>query len=486
MADKAQVASAQAPASMQHTARFGRILAALMLIFLLAELGAQIFTYAWSGHRYVSFSPYRWFPYGLVRNNPQLTSPSFHINANGFRNIRSFTIDRPPRTLRVIMLGGSVLYSGLGRYIIPGTKRVKSTETIAQYLYALLKQDKAFQGLRIEVINAAVNFNRINETSTSYLAEYIHWKPDVIMFFGSSNNFGDHPFRSQVYKRQYGIQPKHAWHNEFDRQANRHSFSTWLEHGSLTLQRYTALAGLLNKGMDWFIDTSFILSKQHAFVKKPPPKTPLADHVEVNAYFNEYTGHVAAVAAAAQHNKQHLVFFWEYYISSLKGLKPFSPKEKILYKHNVVHHTKADLRYLELMRQKFVKHMKDHKIDVIDPMPELRNQKRQVFVDYLHYTKEGNEFMAGVVYKRLRGTLLAIAERRRTEATGDLTKSPVSSKRPSPVSVRTRASASGSAPEPRASETPKVQAVPHSPKSRPALKTKATPSFGSASQPSPR
>ena len=89
--------------------RWGRILAIFGLLLLLVEVGAQVFIYAWSGKRYQSLSPYIWSPYGLVRNNPRFTSVAFQINENGFRNLAPFTRKKPPNTLRVMVLGGSVM-----------------------------------------------------------------------------------------------------------------------------------------------------------------------------------------------------------------------------------------------------------------------------------------------------------------------------------------------------------------------------------------
>src|SRR6266550_2858135 len=95
--------------------RWHRIWGLLLLSFLVIELVSQVFVYRWAGERFRTFEKYHWSAYGLVRNNPELTSPEFKINANGFRNARTLTREKPPNTLRVLMLGGSVLYSGLGR-----------------------------------------------------------------------------------------------------------------------------------------------------------------------------------------------------------------------------------------------------------------------------------------------------------------------------------------------------------------------------------
>ena len=63
--------------------RWARIAAVLVVILGLVEAASQLFTYVWAGQPYRSFAKYRWSPYGLVRNNPELTMPGYTINANG-------------------------------------------------------------------------------------------------------------------------------------------------------------------------------------------------------------------------------------------------------------------------------------------------------------------------------------------------------------------------------------------------------------------
>src|SRR5215217_1854002 len=93
--------------------RWGRIWGLLVLSLLVVELMCQTYVYFWAGERFRSFHKQVWSPYGLVRNNPELTLPGFHHNRNGFRNLQDFTREKPKHTLRVMMLGGSTLYSGI-------------------------------------------------------------------------------------------------------------------------------------------------------------------------------------------------------------------------------------------------------------------------------------------------------------------------------------------------------------------------------------
>ncbi|MDQ6830544.1 MAG: hypothetical protein M3081_16925, partial [Gemmatimonadota bacterium] len=209
--------SAPAPPPEESTAiHWARVAAVLVLALLSCEVVARVYVRVWSGQSFQSMSFYDWSPYGLVRNNPRLTSPAFHINANGFRSYRTYDREKPPRTLRVLMLGGSVLYSGLGRTFLQHEGRVTSDATMAQYLERRLQTDSALAGINIEVINGAVNFNRIVEASSGYLAEYIFWRPDVVIVCGSANNFRAYWPLADETDQHNVLQSVHPWRAEFD------------------------------------------------------------------------------------------------------------------------------------------------------------------------------------------------------------------------------------------------------------------------------
>src|ERR1051325_7159839 len=163
------------------------------------------------------------------------------------------------------MLGGSTLYSGIASTHIKGAERGDSDATVAQVLEQELRADPALAGMNVEVINAAVNFNRIVEISGGYLAEYAHWQPDVVIVFGSANNFNvSMPERGEVYRREYGVQADHAWKSDFDRAA------TYPEDK-------LASVALAKKGLTSAIDDAFALTQARSFARKPAPPRTYAD-----------------------------------------------------------------------------------------------------------------------------------------------------------------------------------------------------------------
>ena len=122
-----------------------------------------------------------------------------------------------------MLLGGSVLYAGLGGTPLPGVPRVTSSETISQYLEQYLKDAPSCAGKNIEVMNTAVNMNRISELAPAYLNDYINWNPNIIIVGSSLNNFAGGITASS---RLLGF---HAWESEFQRLVNDSGISSTLE-----------------------------------------------------------------------------------------------------------------------------------------------------------------------------------------------------------------------------------------------------------------
>jgi hypothetical protein len=396
----------------QTQIRWGRVFGLLLLSLLVVEAASRIYVYAWAGERFRSFHKQTWSPYGLVRNNPDLTLPGFHHNKNGFRNLKDFTQKKPPNTLRVIMLGGSTLYSGIASTHVAGAERVDSDATAAQFLEQELRADPALEGVNVEVINAAVNFNRIVEVSGGYLAEYAHWQPDVVIVFGSANNFNvSMPERGEVLRREYGVQPDHAWKAEFDRAANRKTFLAMSEHAVLYLEDNLASVALAKKVMTSAIDDAFALSQRRSFARKPAPPRTYADKEECDLYIKEYLSYADALVAAAKRNGQDVAFFWEYFLRHLGGIRPFSDREQAVYDKIRRGQDSREVDFNFYARDRLAEFCDERGVAFLNPLDVLRTNRETVFIDYLHYTKEGNRAMARFIYEQMKETF-----RRRAQA----------------------------------------------------------------------
>ncbi|HEY0377637.1 MAG TPA: hypothetical protein VGC87_12000 [Pyrinomonadaceae bacterium] len=392
-------------ASTDKPIRWGRIFGLLIISLLVVEVACQTYVYFWAGERFRSFHKQVWSPYGLVRNNPDLTLPGFHHDRNGFRNLQDFTREKPKNTLRVMMLGGSTLYSGIAGIHVSGAERVDSGATVAQFLERELRADPALAGLNVEVINAAVNFNRIVEVSEGYLAEYAHWRPDVVIVFGSGNNFNvSMPERGEVYRREYGVQPDHAWKLEFDRAANRRTFLALSEHVLLFAEDNLAGVALAKKGLTSLIDDAFALSQGWSFAKKEKSAKTYADREECDLYIKEYLGYADALVAAAKRQDQDVAFFWEYFLRHLGGIRPFSDKEREVYGkiHRGPNQEEIDFNFYA--RDRLADFCRERGVVFLNPLDVLKTNAGTVFIDYLHYTKEGNQAMARFIYEQMKDT----------------------------------------------------------------------------------
>lgn len=389
--------------------RWSRIAAVLLVALLLLEGMGQVAIYAWSGKRYQSLFPYVWSPYGLVRNNPRLTSPAFAINGNGFREMRDYTQRKPPRTLRVLMLGGSTLYAGLQAAVvnvIPDTVRVDSHSTMSQFLRDKMAADPELAGVDIEVINAAVNFNTIVEVSSAYLAEYAHWDPDFVIVAGSANNFSRAMPSGAMERRDYGILGAHNWRGEFDRLANGNNLLSSVDNTVRALSDHSAAAAigvkLVSKVVDAAIARVGAVRDRVAPAGPPPPARALADWREFDEYIAEYLGYAAAMTAVAQHHGQQIAFFWEHLLAHVGDSKPLTPDEQKLFAANVSPRSKDDARYTYYAREKVDAFCAARGAVFLDPIERLKRHPGSVFIDYLHYTAEGNRFMSEFIYDEMR------------------------------------------------------------------------------------
>jgi hypothetical protein len=394
--------------------RWHRVLGTLLLALFLTEGAAQLWVYVWAGEPYRTFSFYSWSPYGLVRNNPNLTSPAFQINEAGFRRDGEVAIEKPAKTLRVMLLGASVLYSGIaGNAFIESEGRTGSDGTIDAFLEGLIRSDLEFSDVDVEVINAAVNFNRIVEVSVSYIAEFAYYDPDIVIVFGSANNFGGWPAAGAVNERKQTLQSDHLWKSEFDRIVNRNDANSLVENTIRTLEGYFASVGLAKKVAGKLIDGGFALSRRLAPIKfwltSDDSLPALANDAEVELLLSEYLGYVDAMAAVAKRREQHLVIFWENWLLDLEGVKQFSPGEMRLSAKLTNSRSPTSTKFRFHVRDRLAEQLPSLGISFVDPVNSMAVSQETLFIDYVHYTRKGNQLVAEVLFYQLRPVLKELA-----------------------------------------------------------------------------
>lgn len=402
--------------------RWGRVLAALLAIFIAVEIVAQLLVWQFAGRPFRSLSFYRWSAYGLVRNNPNLTSPSFIINRNGFRAMRDYQRRKPEGVFRVMLFGGSVLYSG----IVPTAARlaqygrVHSEQTIAPYLEEQLRRDPAFAGVEIEVINAGINFNRIVEISSAYLEEYQHWQPDVVVVFGTLNNFSGLRRHGEVAAGRSSLQRPHQWHAEFQRLVNDHGIAATIERLWRSGAEHSAALALASKIAVIAADQMAAVAWKFRPKNSPgtqasaPPAPELENAEDREAFFRVYASYADAMIAAARRTGQVIAFAWEPRLADLEGIKPLSAEERSLFP--AVRGNAEERAQYEQSRQRFRRLFTDSDVPVVDPTEALGHTNETIFLDYGHYTPAGNRFVAGVVHEQLRPVLIEQLARARAAA----------------------------------------------------------------------
>lgn len=388
--------------------RWTRIIAILVAGFFAVEAASQVFFLSWAGRPFKSVFLYVWSPYGLVRNNPTVTG-NYTISPQGFREVRSYSRTKPPNTFRVLLLGGSVLYSGIGGPAVLGEEGfVPSDATISQYLAAKLRADPAFSRVNVEVINAGVNFDRIVEESSAYLAEYINWSPDVVIVYGSANNFDHALFAGDFDAGRGAIQVDHPWRLEFERLVNERSLSSTLEVAFRQAADASAGMALLHKFAEKFVEratgASTVGAMQETAEQRYAGERAVPSVADEEKYFRLYSSYADAIVAAARRSGQDVAFGWEYELGDMGGIKPMSDAEKRIYPW--VRRPQAQIDYNFRMRDRWRSLLEAENVGIIDPIEDLKTYQGTVYIDYLHYTKTGNEFIADVTYHQLHDRFL--------------------------------------------------------------------------------
>ena len=130
---------------------------------------------------------------------------------------------------------------------------------------------------------------------------------------------------------------------------------------------------------------------------------------ERQAYVQLYASYADAMVAAARRAKQGIVFVWEPGLAPMEGVKPLSDEERWLLPY--ADGTPEKTAQFEASRQAFHRLFDEAGVPVIDPTEALKTHPATVFIDYVHYTPDGNRFVAEVAYKQLRDMLLTRLKR---------------------------------------------------------------------------
>lgn len=121
-------------------------------------------------------------------NHPNYSVNGVRINAQGFRRDANLSLVKPPGTIRIFLLGGSVAYGGETLYpeIDAHWKFLGNHETIDHYLEARL--NSVFPQKRWEVVNAAVKGYFLNQDLALFLSTLQRYNPDYLVLLDGVND----------------------------------------------------------------------------------------------------------------------------------------------------------------------------------------------------------------------------------------------------------------------------------------------------------
>jgi len=128
----------------------------------------------------------RW---SAFRTSENYHRAGIHHNLQGFRRDQDVSIDKPPNTVRIFLMGASVAYGDHGLYQeIDDRWNLTNHETIDYYLEQRL--NAAFPQKRWDVINAAVKGYLIHQDLMRLLSVVLQYKPDGVISIDGVNDMG--------------------------------------------------------------------------------------------------------------------------------------------------------------------------------------------------------------------------------------------------------------------------------------------------------
>lgn len=140
--------------------------------------------------------PHLYDAYRSHRINPAFNTPANtegrHIHsADGFRRASPVSIIKPPRTIRILVMGGSALY-GIGSFApYPPHPYLRNDETITAHLEQMLNAHLKETGspVRTEVINCGVIAYQTFQHLVYLNQSLLNLHPDIVINFDGNNDF---------------------------------------------------------------------------------------------------------------------------------------------------------------------------------------------------------------------------------------------------------------------------------------------------------
>ncbi|HXJ34718.1 MAG TPA: hypothetical protein VMS22_11860 [Candidatus Eisenbacteria bacterium] len=358
-----------------------------MFTFGLLEFSSYAYLRLFRGYDGEHLMNYEFDPYKSIRLTPNFRDTrGIAHNAQGFRRSEDTPREKPPGTYRIFLMGGSTGYGlqSLSRFGVAKYPVIRNDETIDHYLEQAL--DGKVDGLRVEVINAAIT-SFYSHHHLIYLNQTIlKYHPDLVIFLDGFNDY-------------YNTDPGFDQWRDYAYQERAHSFlgdptfSAWAYYTGWWLFRKSHFFHLAGRALN---NASQMMTVLH---RGPRPHmdvdTALAN-LRVNAE-NNFVKMVERNGLILQHEGVHAIFALQPEISFRQG-KQFSPLEQEIYDEMKTYWAENYIEFKNRARpivlDYLAKATAPSGATVVDLTDIYGRVEGDVYTDYCHLTPTGNRVLA--------------------------------------------------------------------------------------------
>jgi hypothetical protein len=354
-------------------------------------------------------------PWTAWRNSPYFrdTNGAKH-NAQGFRRESDVSVEMPPNTIRIFLLGGSAAYGDVGGY--PEIDRYHShleNDQLIDY-YLEKKLNAAFPSKHWEVINAATMQFRFHQELALIESVLLRYHPDYLVMMDGYNDVIGLSLASLNYDA-YASTPNL---NEFNLLANPSSGRSFLFFTTTWLQANSQLfRSLADHGQSRFTG-----SHREQLGKRPEFEDPVRISELTSKEQTQFSVAESQVGEYAHVSRQI------YRISNLDGIQPvFLLQPVLLLSHKPLSDSERRMRAYNLrldgpslaysfeqlyprMASEMQHAAQADRFSFLDLTSVFDSTSQQTFSDYCHLTADGNQIIAERVFQLLRDSF---AERAR-------------------------------------------------------------------------
>ncbi len=346
-------------------------------------------------------------PWSAFRNTPDYARAGVHHTAEGFRRDRPVSLEKPPGTVRIFLIGGSVAYGGETVFPeIDSRYKIGDSETIDFYLEQ--KLNAALPAKHWEVINAAVKGYLLHQDLARLLSLVLRYKPDCVILLDGVNDMSQ-LLRAGAHYDPYG---QTALREEFNALTHPKSvrsmgnmLSTWLTNNSVL---YRAVRNRMLRR----------LMRQYRKDRAQAPSMP--DHVQ-------YSDLTPDEQSRYQNTANQLGYYRHavqqiHRVLSLDGIqdvfalqpeirltrKPLAGTEARISEYDRVVAGRMEVFAFETLYPALAKQLSADAVKEGYQFLDLTNvfdqMNDQAFTDYCHLTPAGNRVVADRMFEFLEGT----------------------------------------------------------------------------------